>query len=293
MGVNLERTNNAVTIECNSPNAIVNQLGQMQQAQIATIQNYNNNIYGNNAYGNIYGNNIYGNNYLNQMYSTNNQYTQGQSCSPTNCSVVTGIRTSNRSVTESTALTTEEIEFEVLPNASYIAQTKLFNASSGQYGLFQSLGDFRNWMTQTDARTNITGNVNVQYNNQYGQKQCMTFPVDIEDDWRMLESIDSAINWGDPTASPEECVGTDQTESSLDIYTYWLERGDNKGAIPDTEYTNKGNYIYYQKPAVQIGPAPHGQLPLAYYPNIQYFNFNQKQTTQKKNKQEQQKLWTT
>ena len=102
-------------------------------------------------------------------------------------------------------------------------------------------------------------------------------PVDIEDDWRMLESIDSAINWGDPTASPEECVGTDQTESSLDIYTYWLERGDNKGAIPDTEYTNKGNYIYYpKKPAVQIGPAPHGQLPLAYYPNIKYFNFNQK-----------------
>ncbi len=258
-GVTLERSNSAVSIECDSPNAVVNQLGQMNQAQINTTQNYNNNMYGNNN--------------LNSMYASNYNYTQGQSCASNNCSVITGIRTVNRSVSESSALTTETIEFEVLPNASYIPQTKLFNASSGQYGLFQSLGDFRNWMTQTDARTNITGNVNVQYSNQYGQKQCMTFPVDIEDDWRMLESIDSAINWGDPNASPEECVSKEQTRDSLDIYAYWLERGNNKGAIPDTEYTNKGNYIYYPKvPAVQIGPAPYESLPLAYYPNMQYLN---------------------
>ncbi|HNV01349.1 MAG TPA: carboxypeptidase-like regulatory domain-containing protein [archaeon] len=268
-GVTLPRSNNTVSIQCDGPLAATGTMGQTNSTLFQ--QGYEN---------------MYSSQYpLNSTYNTYYDYAQSQTCGGNNCSVITGTRVTGYNLTENSSGSVEEIKFEVMPNASYIPQSKLFNSNSGQYGLFQTLGDFRQWATETDSRSNIYGNVNVQYNNQYGQTQCMTFPVDIEDDWRALESIDSAINWGDGSARPEECVSEEESSKSLDIYGYWLERGNTKGAVPEIEYKS-GNYIYYPKiPAVKIGPAPTMGMSQTYYPNMQYFNNYQGQNNQQINNQ--------
>lgn len=274
-GVQLPRGNNAVTIQCDAPNMIMNPAMMNQMTSVNSPQPY--------LQMGMEG--LYGNSYpTNSSYNTLYDYVMPQGCGGNQCVMVTGTRVFQQNLLEGSNGTTEEITFEVMPNSSYMPQRRLFNNNTGQYGLFQSLGDIRAWLTETDARTNIYGNINVQYNNQYGQTQCMSFPVEIEDDWRMLESIDSAINWGDPNAKPSECV---DEKRPLDIYEYWRLRGNGKGNVPDNEYKNNGSYLHIANPpAVRIGPAPNSQFGAnaanMFYPGNQYQNmFSQNQQTNK------------
>ncbi len=214
------------------------------------------------------------------MYNAYAAGSQPGCISGNRCALVTGTRVTNYDLLDRGNGKMEQLTFEVIPNATYIPQTKLFNSQTGQSGAFQTIIDLRRWATETDARTNMSGFINVQYNNQYSQTQCKSFPVDIEDSWRMLESIDSVINWGDTSARPEECVSQKETTESLDIYSYWLERGNTKGAIPEPAYKN-GLYLYLPKiPAVKIGPGPTAGLG-SYYPTMQnYSNYQGQNGTQ-------------
>ena len=272
-GVQLPRGNNAVTIQCDAPNMIMQPANMNQMSSVASPQPY----FQQGMEG------LYGSSYpLNNAYNSYYDYVMPQGCAGNQCVMVTGTRVYSQNLSEGANGTTEEITFEVMPNSSYMPQRRLFNNNTGQYGLFQSLGDIRAWLAETDARTNIYGNINVQYTNQYGQTQCMSFPVEIEDDWRMLESIDSAINWGDPNARPSECVDGDNKTKALDIYSYWLEKGNNKGAIPDNQYKNSGKYLHIANPpAISIGPAPNARFGASaanmYYPTNQYSAFSQGQ----------------
>ncbi|MFA5763584.1 MAG: carboxypeptidase-like regulatory domain-containing protein [archaeon] len=168
------------------------------------------------------------------------------------CAMVAGTRTfSQRLIND-----TEEITFEVMPSANYLPQAKLFDDSQNTFGLFNNLADIRKWATETEGRTEVYGSLKVNYTNQYGSGQVMEFPITIEDNWRMLESVDAAINWGDPKAKPQECIG-DRREKALNIMSFWMTRSSGKGIIPEAEYNSKGVYTYIAEPsAVQIGPAP-------------------------------------
>ncbi len=171
-----------------------------------------------------------------------------------------------------------------MPSASYIPQRKLFDNKRGSYGLFNSIGDIRQWATETDARTNVYGNINVQYTNQYGSTQCMSFPVEIEDIWRMGESIDSAINWGDPDASPSECVNKD----ALNLVKYWETKA-GTGVVPDSEFASGTAKHIAQPPALKIGPAPRTSNQ-NYYPgnnSYEYYFYQQNANSQDKKNEKQ------
>ena len=58
----------------------------------------------------------------------------------------------------------------MVPNPNYIPQRRLFNNQTGTAGLFQNVGDIRQWATETDARTDVYGNLNINYTNAYGYK---------------------------------------------------------------------------------------------------------------------------
>ncbi len=240
-GVMLAR-NNAVSIQCDSPTPA--QGTAVPYMQVGMEQ-------------------IYANQYpITNTYQSYNSYLQPQGCGTNSCSFIAGTRTFNYRLLDQSG-GVEELTFEVLPSSQYLPQRRLFDSQRNTYGFFQNLADIRQWATETDARTEVYGNLNVQYSNQYGSTQCMSFPITIEDNWRMLESIDSAINWGDPNAKPQECVGSEE-KKALDIVRYWVERGNGKGAIPDSEYRENGVYLHLaEPPAVNIGPSPTNTT---YYP---------------------------
>ncbi|MDD4250959.1 MAG: SpaA isopeptide-forming pilin-related protein [Candidatus ainarchaeum sp.] len=234
-GVMLSRTN-TVSLKCDAPNATTNQdIRYLQPGQEQF--------------------------YAGQYPSVNQNYSQyfmpqGSECGGNACAFITGTRTFDQQIIESTNGTIEEITFEVMPSAQYIPQRRLFDSKTSSYGLFSNLADIRQWATETDARTGAYGTLNVSYNNQYGSQQCMTFPVTIEDNYRLLESVDSAINWGDPNARPEECVG-EQEKKALDLITYWKGRSNSIGNIPDVEFGQNGVYKHISEPpAVKVGPMP-------------------------------------
>ncbi|MCX6803144.1 MAG: carboxypeptidase-like regulatory domain-containing protein, partial [Candidatus Diapherotrites archaeon] len=231
-GVQLSRANVA-SIECSAPKDQFD-LGFYQgRAQSGT--------------GNYYGGQQ--NNYASGAMMQN-------ACMTNNCSLITGTRIKYRTLEQGATGTTERVDFDVMPSAQYIPQKKLFDNTTGQYGLFQNVSSIRQWATETAARTDVYGTLNVSYSNQYGSGQCQQFPITLTDVWRLTESIDSAINWGDPNARPEEC----QNKGALDIINYWSVRTGNKdGVVPESEFglTNKSKYIYIaEPPALRIGPGP-------------------------------------
>ncbi|MBT7241241.1 MAG: carboxypeptidase regulatory-like domain-containing protein [Candidatus Diapherotrites archaeon] len=251
-GLQLTRGANAVTVQCDAQTSRVNptqsapyfQTGQQYQGLYQT------------GYPTTGG---FGNNYQ--------SYLGGQSCSGNSCSMVSGTRVYSRTVSDDSS--TETLIFEVMPNAQYIPQRKLFDARTQSYGLFNSIANIRDWATQTDARTRVYGRINVEYSNQYGSTQCKQFPVEIEDMWRIGESIDSLVNWGDTSASPGECVSQNQRTNSLNVKEYWKGKGGSNphGAIPGTEY-NEDNYTYIASPpAVTYGPASN----TSFYPQSSYY----------------------
>jgi len=194
----------------------------------------------------------------NQVY---NNYIQQNGCQANSCSLITGIRVRQRTTEQGNNGTIEQVDFDVMPSAQYIPQQKLFDNKVGKYGLFQNLSDIRQWATETDARTNVYGNLNISYTNQYGSAECMEFPITITDIWRVGESIDSAVNWGDPTARPKDC----QEPNALNITEFWKNKGgktyttNKDGVVPDSGdgFNAEGRYIYIaEPPALRIGPSP-------------------------------------
>lgn len=141
----------------------------------------------------------------------------GTGCPINSCSLVAGTQVRYRTIQGGATGSVERVDFDVMPSTKYIPQQKLFNSGTNSYGLFQNISNIRTWGTETAARTDVYGNLNVSYTNQYGSGQCMQFPITISDTWRMLESIDSAINWGDPKANPKDC----QRNEALDLVSYW------------------------------------------------------------------------
>ncbi len=282
-GVQLARGNNVATIECSAPD--------LYSGASSGYGGYGN------AYGGMYGPSAYGGSGMygaSGMYggyggsglgnSTGNYYnTYGGSgitsngCAVQSCSLVAGTRSRNRTVEYENTRSVEKVEFDIMPSAQYNPQAKLFDNRRGSYGLFQNIGSLRSWMTQTDARMNVYGNLNVSYSNQYGSNQCMTFPLTISNIWGLTESIDSAINWGDPNAKPADC----QNRNALDIYSYWKTRDPaNGGAVPEDRYVND-NYIYQAEPAaLRIGAAPSVVSP--YYPAYDNYSFINKANETKK-----------
>lgn len=236
----------------------------------------------------------YGNQYQlggNRGYSSYSQYSSnGGVCGIGQCSLITGTNIRQRDVTQGDSGSIERVDFDVIPNPNYIAQRRLFNNQTGTAGLFQSVSDVRQWATETDARTDVYGNLNINYTNAYGAQECMEFPITIADMWRLGESIDSAVNWGDPNARPIDC----QRKSSLDIIAYYSSRNPSGasappqlvapgtpgvivpvgGVVPESEYTgsNRNIFIYVADPsALRIGPMPNTMS--QYYPqavNTQY-----------------------
>ncbi len=246
----------------------------------------------------------YGNQYQLGSGSGYNSYNQFSSsngaCGIGSCSLITGTNVRQRNITEGTNGSIETVDFDVIPNPNYIAQRRLFNNKQGTAGLFQSLSDVRQWATETDARTDVYGNLNINYSNASGMQECMEFPITIADMWRLGESVDSALNWGDPLAKPVDC----QRKDSLDIIAYWTARNPSTGlaapsapsppsapsapsapsngasitpvggVVPESEYTgsNKNIYIFTADPgALRIGPMPNTMS--QYYPqavNTQY-----------------------
>ena len=222
---------------------------------------------------------MYGSQYqLNSMNPTYNSFSSANGvCGRGQCSLITGTNVRQQSVTQGTSGSIEQVDFDVIPNPNYIPQRRLFNNQRGTAGLFQSVSDVRQWATETDARTDVYGNLNINYTNAYGLQQCMEFPITITDFWRMGESIDSALNWGDPLAKPIQC----QRAGALDIISYWQTRNPGSGsvvvptgpptlgaiipvggAVPESEYTgsNRNVYIYIAEPgALRIGPMPNTQ----------------------------------
>ncbi|MEI7960844.1 MAG: carboxypeptidase regulatory-like domain-containing protein [archaeon] len=201
-------------------------------------------------------------------------------CPRNSCSLITGTQVRYRTIEDGANGSVERVDFEVMPSTKYIPQMKLFNNQTNSYGLFQNLSSIRTWGTETAARTDVYGNLNISYTNNYGSGQCMQFPITITDTWRMLESIDSAINWGDPTATPKECMEPD----ALNIKAQWAS---TNGVVPDNEFklNNNNSYIYFpEPPALRIGPAPSTQS--SSYPsyNYQYYwnQANAQQTSPQK-----------
>ncbi len=239
-GVQLSRSNSAVTLQCEAPQTTMP--NQQSEAYFTVGQEqYYQNAYPTSQIGGLY-NSYY--DYLNP----NNE------CGRNSCHMVSSISVRNRSTMGGgTTGTIEVIDFEVRPSTAYIAQRKLFDQQNTQHGLFSSLGAIRDWATQTDARTRVYGELGVQYTNQYGSVQCMTFPVQVEDQWRIGESIDSAINYGDPNAHPSECVN----ENALDLISFYEKRTPQyKGAIPNgTGWQGGIKFIHIaEPPAVRVGP---------------------------------------
>ena len=250
-GLQLSRGANAVTVDCAAQQSQVNPAQSAQYFQ--TGQQYQG---------------LYQSGYpTNNMTTPNYQsYIGGQDCSSNSCTMVSGTRVYSRTVTGGT----ETIIFEVMPSAQYVPQRKLFDARTQSYGVFNSIANIRDWATQTDARTRVYGKINVEYSNQYGSTQCKQFPVEIEDMWRIGESIDSLVNWGDTKAKPGECVSKEQRENSLNIQKYWTEKlgAASNGAIPSTEYNDKGNYTFIATPpAVTYGPGSN----TSNYPQSSYY----------------------
>jgi hypothetical protein len=140
----------------------------------------------------------------------------------------------------------------------------------------------RQWLTDADSRMNVYGKLNISYTNQYGSGQCMEFPIELEDIWRIGETIDSAVNWGDPNARPEDC----QNANALDLISYWSDRGMIGGVIPDEKFTNGGTtYMHIaEPPALQIGPAPNQRSSIYPMYNMQYFQTRQQESTTKDSK---------
>lgn len=244
-GVMLDRGNNAVTVQCEAPNALTTGVPYFQTGQ---------------PYSQLYSQHypLGQPNHLGQTFNSYHDYlrpsaamTEGRNT----CPMVAGTRVYDRRLVDGPTGTVEELTFEVLPSAQYLPQRKLFNQQQQSFGLFNTVGDIRQWATETDARTNIYGNLAVRYTNQYGSMQTMYFPIRIEDMWRIGESIDSAVNWGDPNAKPEQCVDNVRKEDSLNIQKYWLGKGSNNGAIPDGQYRNNVYTYIAEPPAVRIGPA--------------------------------------
>jgi hypothetical protein len=288
VGVQLARANIA-SINCSAPTGAGIQA--LPYLQVGMEQYYQNQYqlgmsgYGQSAYG----------------YNSYNQFSSnGGVCGIGSCSLITGTNIRQRDVTQSSNGSVERVDFDVIPNPNYIPQRRLFNNQTGTAGLFQNVGDIRQWATETDARTDVYGNLNINYTNAYGAQECMEFPITIADMWRVGESIDSALNWGDPLARPIDC----QRKSSLDIIAYWTARnpttttikGTNttsSGVVPETEYTgsNKNIYIYIADPgALRIGPMPNTIS--QYYPqaintsyNYTYFQQQAQQTTNSKTTQ--------
>ncbi len=213
---------------------------------------------------------------LGSMNASYNSFSSnGGVCGNSQCSLITGTNIRQRSVDAGANGSIERVDFDVIPNPNYIPQRRLFNNKTGTAGLFQNVSDIRQWATETDARTDVYGNLNINYTNAYGAQECMEFPITITDIWRMGESIDSALNWGDPLARPIDC----QRKGALDIISYWESRNTSAakgtgGVVPETEYTgsNKNIYVYIADPgALRIGPMPNAQS--QYYPqavNTQY-----------------------
>jgi len=278
-GVQLARGNNVATIECSAPDLYsgASGLGGYGSAYggMYGASAYGGGLYGTSAYGGLGGSagNSYGSYY--NTYGGSGITSNG--CAVQSCSLIAGSRSRNRTVEYENTRSVEKVEFDIMPSAQYNPQAKLFDNRRGSYGLFQNIGSLRNWMTQTDARMNVYGNLNVSYTNQYGSNQCMTFPLTISNIWGLTESIDSAINWGDPNAKPADC----QNRNALDIYGYWKTRDPaNGGAVPEDRYVNDV-YIYQAEPtALKIGPAPSTVSP--YYPTYDNYYFTNKANETKK-----------
>jgi hypothetical protein len=286
-GVQLSRSNVA-TINCSSPSGVgIQGLPSMQTGS-----------------GSMYGQAQSG---VGLGYGSDSYGSGAGACGSGQCSIIKGTNVRERKVIDSSDSSIEQVDFDVIPNPNYIPQRKLFNNQQGTSGLFQNLSDIRQWATETDARTDVYGNLNVNYTNAYGAQECMEFPITISDIWRIGESIDSALNWGDPTARPVDC----QRRGALDVIAYWTSRNPTSGStkpstptppsppsgpgaqaaipvggvVPDSEYTgSNGNiYIYIADPsALRIGPMPNTQS--QYYPqavnNSYDYSYFQRQAIQ-------------
>jgi hypothetical protein len=247
-GVQLSRSNNAVTLQCDAPQTIIPKQ-QSEPYFVVGQEPYYNQSYPTTQFGGMYPQQQIGN-----MYNSFNDYLNpNNECGKNDCTMIDLIRVRNRSTSLGATGTIETIDFEVRPSATYIQQRKLFDQKTNQYGLFANLASVRDWATQTDARTRVYGELGVQYTNQYGSTQCMTFPVQVEDTWRITESIDSAINWGDPNAHPSECVN----ENALNLIDFYNKKAPQyKGALPEGEGWIGGiKFIHIaEPPAVRVGP---------------------------------------
>jgi hypothetical protein len=246
-GVQLNR-NNAVSIKCDAPNITQNfeTMNNMPMNNLSYLQRGQEQLYASQLP-------------INNQFPTYNSHL-GKGCEGSSCPLIAGTRTVAHRIIENGGTATEEVTFEVMPSSQYMAQRRLFDSQRNVYGLFQNLVDIRQWATETNARTGVYGNLNVSYSNQYGSSQCMSFPITVEDSWRMLESVDSAINWGDPNASPQDCVGSEEKKALDLVYKFG-------GKIPDTEYNTKGTYVYVaEPPAVHVGPAPATGAYMPRYP---------------------------
>ena len=253
-GVQLSRGNNMATIECSAPQAMYggqNQQYFQQGAESSYSQAY--------PLGGASGMQSY------------NQYTQMSACQSAGCSLIAGTRVRYRDLQQGNNGSVEKVDFEIMPSAQYIPQRKLFNSQSGTYGLFQNLGDIRQWGTETNARTDVYGDLRVSYSNQYGSNECIDFPITLSDMWRLGESIDSAINWGDSSAKPADCQNSD----ALNIRGYWQKRGSSSGAIPEEQYQGNSYKYIAEPPALRIGPAP--TMGSQYYPAYDYSYFRNTQ----------------
>jgi len=249
-GVQLSRSNVA-TIECSAPQSQYGASAQYFQQGAES------------AYSSSYP--------LGGQYASYQNYIQPNGCAANSCSLITGTRVRNRTVQQGNNGSIERVDFEVMPSAQYIPQRKLFNSSNGSYGLFQNLGDIRQWATETDARTNVYGNLNISYTNQYNSAECMEFPITLSDIWRLGESIDSAINWGDPNAKAKDC----QNKNALDIQDYWASKGVTLGAIPDEQYNGSSYKYIAEPPALRIGAAPSAAS--SAYPSYDLYYYRSKQ----------------
>lgn len=265
-GVQLVRNNTLATIDCSAP---------QNEYDLGYFQTNQQSLYGQ-QYPLTAQNPTY-QSYLGQSAAQSTNL-QGNGCPRMSCSLITGTQTRNRTVEDGANGSVERVDFDVMPSAKYIPQMKLFNSQNNSYGLFQNLSNIRQWGTETAARTDVYGNLNISYTNQYGSGECMQFPITITDTFRMLESIDSAINWGDPNANPKEC----QNSNALDIIAFWKDKSPDNGAVPNTEFKQGNGTIYTfvpEPPVLKIGAAPSQQSP--YYPgyNTNYY-WNQTNSAQ-------------
>jgi len=275
-GVQLTRDNKMASIECSAPKPVTGTASPYLQTGM------------NQAYASSYP--------LGGSMTSLQQYVQPNGCGIQDCSLITGTRVRNRTVSDGTTGSVESVDFEVMPSAQYLPQRKLFDEQRGTAGLFQNLGDIRQWATETDARTNVYGNLNISYTNQYGSAECISFPITISDIWRIGESIDSAINWGDPKAMPKEC----QDPNALNIQAFWKSKNQgSQGEIPDSAYVNDAKTVYMfiaEPPALRIGSAPSqvsNVYPQSYYNPAYSSGYYDQTYFQNKQKEEQAKNGAT